>query len=61
LRDRGLLRARQCHDAGEARHVREQLRRGGDQRLGIVARASSWRRSSLERRIVFDRGACLEQ
>ena len=46
LRDRRLLRPRQRNHAGQTRHVRQQLRRRGDQRLGIIARGIELRRSS---------------
>ena len=61
LRDRRLLRARQRDHAGQARDVRQQLRRGGDQRLGVVARRVELAAQLGERRIVFDGRARLEQ
>ena len=54
-------RARQRHDAGQARDVRQQLRRGRDQRLGVIARRIELAAQLGERRIVLDGRARLEQ
>ncbi len=61
LRDGRLLRARKGHDTGEARHVRQQLRRRRDQCLGVVTRGVELAPQFGKGRIVFDRRARLEQ